>query len=282
MTEQRVPNLEEVDEEEAHRFLAELLSRLDSEEEYDARHQEDYVMEMPQSGERFRGRENLRAMQRTYPIAAPPSVRLRRVLVRDGLWVVEGAIDYGDGPALDVVMILELRDGRMWRDRWYFPEPFEAPGWRAQWVARMEPGEPDASPEHPAAGGLVTGKDDVRRMMDRQFAKMRVGDLAGAHEWYDEAVVVEWPQSGERVRGRENLLALRQAYPVGVEFEVRRVIARRDLGVGEYVIRYDGRPVYVVAIVEFENRKVVRETHYFAEPFPAPAWRAGWFERMGA
>jgi hypothetical protein len=69
MTEQRVPNLEEVDEEEAHRFLAELLSRLDSEEEYDARHQEDYVMEMPQSGERFRGRENLRAMQRTYPIA---------------------------------------------------------------------------------------------------------------------------------------------------------------------------------------------------------------------
>jgi hypothetical protein len=269
MTEQRVPNLEEVDEEEAHRFLAELLSRLDPEEEYDARHQEDYVMEMPQSGERFRGRENLRAMQRTYPITAPPSVRLRRVLVRDGLWV-------------DVVMILELRDGRMWRDRWYFPEPFEAPGWRAQWVERMEPGEPDASPEHPAAGGLVTGEDDVRRMMDRQFAKMRVGDLAGAHEWYDEAVVVEWPQSGERVRGRENLLALRQAYPVGVEFEVRRVIARRDLGVGEYVIRYDGRPVYVVAIVEFENRKVVRETHYFAEPFPAPAWRAGWVERMGA
>ena len=38
MTEQRVPNLEEVDEEEAHRFLAELLSRLDSEEEYDTRH----------------------------------------------------------------------------------------------------------------------------------------------------------------------------------------------------------------------------------------------------
>jgi hypothetical protein len=282
MTEQRVPNLEEVNEEEAHRFLAGLLSRLDPEEEYDARHQEDYVMEMPQSGERFRGRENLRAMQRTYPITAPPSVRLRRVLVRDGLWVVEGAIDYGDGPALDVVMILELRDGRMWRDRWYFPEPFEAPGWRAQWVERMEPGEPDASPEHPAAGGLVTGEDDVRRMMDRQFAKMRVGDLAGAHEWYDEAVVVEWPQSGERIRGRKNLLALREAYPAGVDFEELRVTARRDLGVGEYVIRYDGGPVRAVAIVEFGDGKVVRETHYFAEPFEAPAWRSAWVERMGA
>ena len=58
-------------------------------------------MEMPQSGERFRGRENLRAMQEAYPIASPPTVRLRRVLVREGLWVVEGAIDYGEGPALD-------------------------------------------------------------------------------------------------------------------------------------------------------------------------------------
>src|SRR3712207_175160 len=193
-------------------------------------------MEMPQSGERFRGRENLRAMQRTYPTTAPPSVRLRRVLVRDGLWVVEGAIDYGDGPALGVVMVCELRDGRMWRDRWYFPEPFEAPGWRARWIERMEPGEPDASPKHPAAGGRVTDQNDVRWLMYRQFAKMRAGDFAGAHEWYDEAVVVEWPQSGERIRGRKNLLALRRADPSEAEFEVRCLIFRRDPGGGGDVI----------------------------------------------
>jgi len=282
MTEQRVPNLEEVDEEEAHRFLAELLSRLDPEEEYDARHQEDYVMEMPQSGERFRGRENLRAMQRTYPITAPPSVRLRRVLVRDGLWVVEGAIDYGDGPALDVVMILELRDGRMWRDRWYFAEPFEAPGWRAQWVERMEPGEPDASPEHPAAGGLVTGEDDVRRMMDRQFAKMREGDFAGAHEWYDEAVVVEWPQSGERIVGADNALAIDRNFPGGMPgMRTRRTLASGDLVTVELELTYaDGSRFLGVGILEFRDGRIVRETDYFAEPFVAPQWRAQWVERM--
>jgi hypothetical protein len=53
--------------------------------------------------------------------------------------VVEGVIDYGEGQqALDVALIFELRDGKMWRDRWYFAEPFEAPGWREQWVERME------------------------------------------------------------------------------------------------------------------------------------------------
>ena len=138
MAEQRVPNLEEMDEKQAHRFLTELYSRLSPEEEYNVRHPQDYVMEMPQSGERFWGRENMRAFQEAYHLSPPPSLQVSRVLVKEGLWVVEGVIDYGDGRVFDVVIISELRDGKMWRDRWYFAEPFEAPEWRAQWVERME------------------------------------------------------------------------------------------------------------------------------------------------
>jgi hypothetical protein len=139
MEDQRVPNLEEMDEEQARQFLTQLYSNLSPEEEYNVRHQ-DYVMEMPQSGERFRGRENMRAFQRARGNHAipPRSLKLRRVLVKEGLWVAEAVIDYGDGRVFDVVLILELRDGKMWRDRWYFAEPFEAPEWRAQWVERME------------------------------------------------------------------------------------------------------------------------------------------------
>jgi hypothetical protein len=77
-------------------------------------------------------------------------------------------------------------------------------------------------------------------------------------------------------------MALRKAYPADVEFEVRRTIARRNLGVVELVIRYDGMPVNAIGIFEFGNGKVVRETHYFAEPFPPPEWRAQWVERMEA
>jgi hypothetical protein len=139
MEDQRVPNLEEMDEEQARQFLTQLYSNLSPELEYNVRHQ-DYVMEMPQSGERFRGRENMRAIQRARGNQANPPryLQLRRVLVKEGLWVVEAVIDYGDGRVFDVVLILELRDGKMWRDRWYFAEPFEAPEWRAQWVERME------------------------------------------------------------------------------------------------------------------------------------------------
>jgi hypothetical protein len=136
MAEHRVPNLEGMDEQEAKHFLAELFSTLSPEEEYQIRH-EDYVMEMPQSGERIRGRQKMREFQEAYP--NPPSIQLRRVLVRDGLWVVEGVNDYGGGQVFTIVLIIELRDGKMFRDTRYYAEPFEAPQWRAQWVERMEP-----------------------------------------------------------------------------------------------------------------------------------------------
>jgi hypothetical protein len=60
------------------------------------------------------------------------------VLVRDRLWGVESVIYYGGGQVLDGVVVLELKDGKVWRDTRYFAEPFEAPEWRSQWVERIE------------------------------------------------------------------------------------------------------------------------------------------------
>jgi hypothetical protein len=134
--------LNEMDEQEAHDFLAGLLTNLDPKEEYDARHPHDYMLEMPQSGELIRGRETMWRFQESYSTLSPSDpmrrIRLRRVLVREDLWVVEGIADYDEGEALNVVLILELRDGKMWRDRWYFAEPIKAPEWRAQWVEPLE------------------------------------------------------------------------------------------------------------------------------------------------
>ena len=132
--EQQPPNLDEMDEKEAHCFLTELFSNLSPEEEYALRH-EDYAMEMPQSGERIKGREYMRQFQEAYP--NPPNIQLRRVVVREGLWIVEGVNDYGGGQVFTVLVIFELRDGKIWRDTRYYAQPFDAPAWRAQWVERM-------------------------------------------------------------------------------------------------------------------------------------------------
>jgi len=135
MDDQRVPNLEEMDGQQASQFLTDLVSNLTAERLYQISH-EDYTMEMPQSRERIRGREKMRAFQEAYP--NPPSIQVRRVLIRDGLWVLEGVNDYGGGQVYNVAVIIELKDGKMWRDTRYYAEPFEAPEWRAQWVEPMD------------------------------------------------------------------------------------------------------------------------------------------------
>jgi hypothetical protein len=92
-------------------------------------------MEMPQSGERIKGREYIRQFQEAYP--NPSNIQLRRVVVREGLWVVEGVNYYGGGQVFTVLVNFELRDGKIWRDTRYYAQPFDAPAWRAQWVERM-------------------------------------------------------------------------------------------------------------------------------------------------
>jgi hypothetical protein len=134
----RVPNLEEMDEQQARQFLTELFSVLSAEKGYAVRY-EDYVIEMPQFGERIRGPENMREFQQAFASNSnPPSIRVRRVLVREGLWTVEGVNDYGEGGVYNVVLIVELKDGKWWRDTRYYAEPFEAPQWRAPWVERID------------------------------------------------------------------------------------------------------------------------------------------------
>jgi hypothetical protein len=134
----RVPNLEELDEQQARQFLTELFTNLSAEAEYETRH-DDYVMEMPQSGERIRGKDNMRAFQRSFADnSKPPTIHLRRVTVRDGLWILEGVNDYGEGQIFTIVLILELKDGKIWRDTRYYAEPFDAPQWRADLVERIE------------------------------------------------------------------------------------------------------------------------------------------------
>jgi len=108
---------------------------LSAEDEYAVRHP-DYVMEMPQSNERIRGRDAMRAMQEAFP--APPNVRLRRVHGSGRTWVIEGVNDYG-GDVWNVVLILELDDdGLILRDTRYYGQRSDPPDWRSAWVEPIE------------------------------------------------------------------------------------------------------------------------------------------------
>jgi hypothetical protein len=108
---------------------------LTAEEEYLVRHP-DYVMEMPQTQERIRGRDAMRSMQETFPV--PPKVTLRRVLGSGQVWVIEGLNDY-DGDVWNIALVWELDDeGLIVRDTRYYAQRSEPPDWRSQWAERLD------------------------------------------------------------------------------------------------------------------------------------------------
>jgi hypothetical protein len=95
---------------------------------------DDYVEEYPQSGERIRGKDNVREVYENYP-SLPTLIDYSYRLSGD-FAVVEMILDY-EGNRMNVCEIVDFEDGQIKRARAYFAEPFEAPEWRAQWVERM-------------------------------------------------------------------------------------------------------------------------------------------------
>ena len=121
---------------------------------------------------------------------------------------------------------------------------------------------------------------EARAALDRHWAASDANDFETEHDIYLEDAVLEYPQSGERIRGRRHIQMARSNQPSKKRFTVRRVIGSGDLWITEYILTYDGKPSYTVSIMEFSGDKVARETQYFADPFEAGTSRAQWVERM--
>jgi ketosteroid isomerase-like protein len=122
--------------------------------------------------------------------------------------------------------------------------------------------------------------EEIRAALDRHWAASDANDFETEHLIYIEDAILDYPQSGERTRGRHNIQCQRSSQPSNKRFSVRRIIGSGDLWVTELIVTYDGKPAYTVSIMEFAAGKVARETQYFADPFVAPAFRAQWVERM--
>ena len=123
-------------------------------------------------------------------------------------------------------------------------------------------------------------EEQIRAALDQHWAASDANDFETEHGIYLEDAVLEYPQSGERTRGRSNIQNQRASQPNKKGFSIRRVIGSGELWVTEFILTYDGKPSYTVSIMEFKGDKVARETQYFADPFVAPAFRAQWVERM--
>jgi ketosteroid isomerase-like protein len=118
--------------------------------------------------------------------------------------------------------------------------------------------------------------ETIKAMLEQHFEYSR-SDPARAHAMYTEDAVLEFPQSGERFVGVDNMREWRSNYPARTSVEFREIRGRGDLWITELSVSYDDGPdAFGLAIHELRGTRIARETIYYAEGFEPPEWRAKW------
>jgi len=130
--------------------------------------------------------------------------------------------------------------------------------------------------------GASEREADIRARVQQHWEASERGDIDAEHAIYAADAILDYPQSGERFRGRPTIQAQRGGHPAERHFTIRRILGRGDLWVSECVITYDGVPTNSVSVMEFADGLVTHETQYFADPFPASPGRAALAEPISA
>jgi hypothetical protein len=120
----------------------------------------------------------------------------------------------------------------------------------------------------------------IHARIQQHWEASESGDIVAEHAIYAADAILDYPQSGERFRGRSRIQAQRGGHPAERHFAVRRIFGRDDVWVSECVITYDGVPTYSVSVMEIADGFVMHETQFFADPFDAPPGRAALAEQI--
>jgi len=114
----------------------------------------------------------------------------------------------------------------------------------------------------------------TRARLEQHWGASESGDIETEHAIYSDDAILDYPQSGERFRGRSKIQAQRGGHPAERHFTVLRIRGGGDLWVSECVITYDGVPTHSLSVMEIADGLVAHETQYFADPFDAAPGRA--------
>jgi ketosteroid isomerase-like protein len=143
---------------------------------------------------------------------------------------------------------------------------------------------------------------DHRALIEHLVSGINRRDVDHLDEVFTEDVVIEYPQSGEVIRGLQNMREIIVHYPAGPDldpttvrahgvdeirvvaplFTLVRVQGGGNTGSASVRIRYpDGSSWWWVRMYELRDGRIARSTEYFAQEFDAPEGRRQWVERTG-
>lgn len=142
-----------------------------------------------------------------------------------------------------------------------------------------------------------------REIVEKYALSVKERDYEAALFLLADDIVEDYPQSGERISGLENWMAMLRRWPDQDQMasEVTTVVGTDDqwvvspswvltriVGTGDHfwatghVTYPDGSRWHLVQLLELRSGKIAKMRSYFAEPFEAPEWRRPYVTEMPA
>lgn len=112
-----------------------------------------------------------------------------------------------------------------------------------------------------------------REVIEQLWRLMDAADFAAVGALLHDDFVCEWPQSNERIRGRENFIALNAAYPGRWRIAIEQLIATGDRVVTDVVMEWERQFERAISFFHLRDGLIVRQVEYFPKPYDAPSWR---------
>ena len=118
-----------------------------------------------------------------------------------------------------------------------------------------------------------------RELVEKFFQAQGRGDLETVEAMLDDEMLMEWPQSGERFQGKENVLGAMRAQKARPEPAGEpRIIGDGGVWVFMVPLRYGEQVQHYVAVVEIVGGLVRHGIGHWGTPFPADEARAAFVE----
>jgi ketosteroid isomerase-like protein len=121
-----------------------------------------------------------------------------------------------------------------------------------------------------------------KQIIENFWETMKTNDFHAVAELLHDDYILEWPQSGERIRGRENFAEINTHFPAEGkwQFTVNQILSDGDQVVTDVTVTDGARMDRAITFSTVRDGKILKQVEFWPEPSEAPDWRAEWVERM--
>lgn len=125
--------------------------------------------------------------------------------------------------------------------------------------------------------------EQTRGLIQHFWQTMNTNNFRAVGDLLHDDFVLHWPQSGERIRGRDNFAAVNEHYPAAGRwrFTVHQIVADDDSAASDVTVTDGVTIARVISFFELRHGRIARMTEFWPDPMEAAAWRSQWVEQVG-